>query len=421
MISAAWLLTGLAGAAVLAAGGPAFGQARADARTVAAPTVAPHGWDSLLDVTMRRMAGDAVAAGELASADALTRQANRWFGGMIEADGAARSDALGSGNGYREFEAGVAIGLWQPGERAAFSAEASARQALGQAQLATARLEAAGQLRGAYWDWRAASSELATAREQVALAAELTQATERLEGAGEVARLDLLRVREAEAAAQVVLASAEAGEARTRAVFAGLTGQAPSVLPEELPGALGATRHPTVREALAAAEALTREARRSRVAASPGWRVGADVRTERDARGLDGQTSTGVRISRPLGADPSASTQASRLEADATTARRRADAALVRIEAHRAEAAVRLAGARAALVPALARKAAADEALMLTERGWREGELSLTDYLRARAAANDAALAAVRAESTAIAAISSFNQAQGLLPTDARP
>jgi cobalt-zinc-cadmium efflux system outer membrane protein len=130
------------------------------------------------------------------------------------------------------------------------------------------------------------------------------------------------------------------------------------------------------------------------------------------------RTSTGVRVSRPLGRDPSASAVAAGLDAQANGARRQADAARLAVEAAQAEAAAALSAARATLVAAIARRAAAAEALALTERGWRQGELSFLELIRARTAAAEAGRGAAVARVAVDAAISSFNQAQGLLPQD---
>jgi cobalt-zinc-cadmium efflux system outer membrane protein len=239
--------------------------------------------------------------------------------------------------------------------------------------------------------------------------------------AGEQARLDLLQAQGAQAQAEAALASAEGRAAQALAQLAGLVGTVPATLPTEVPGALAIDDHPLVREALADSALLTGQATLARLQGTPGWRVGLDARSERDGRGLDTRTSSGVRISRPLGANPASNAEAATLDAQANAARRRAEAARLSVEAIRSEAVAGLSAARAAAAAAQTRQAALSEALGLTERGWREGELSFVELIRARAAAADASREAAVARVAADAALSTFNQAQGLLPQDTQP
>jgi cobalt-zinc-cadmium efflux system outer membrane protein len=399
----------------------------------AAPMLAPHAdareprgsetspaasWSGLIEQAMARGAVDAGALAVQAEAQGRRTAASLMIAGPVEAHTAARHDTLGSDTGYREVEAGLSVQLWRNGERAALREEAEALSVLAGAQLDVARLHVAGDVRAAWWSLAAASADASVAVEQIVLARDLVASTTRLVEAGEQARLDLLQAQAALAEAEAVSSLALGRVAQARAQLAGLIGAIPAALPSEQPGALPVEQHPRVRAALAEASQRLRQARLARVQSGPGWRVGLDVRSERDARGAEMRTSTGVRVSRPLGRDPSASAVAAGLDAQANGARRQADAARLAVEAAQAEAAAALSAARATLVAAIARRAAAAEALALTERGWRQGELSFLELIRARTAAAEAGRGAAVARVAVDAAISSFNQAQGLLPQD---
>lgn len=414
-----WLATAgapLAASLVALTAMPGAGAAQTPPTSLASPATGT--WTDLVEAAVNRRAASAEARALQAEAAARRTTADRRLAGPIEADGAVRQDMLGSGTGYHELEGGISAPLWREGERAAVRGEADGLAALADARLSVARLAVAGEVRTAWWALASAQADLQVAREQVGLARELSASTLRLVEAGEQARLDLLQAQAAQAQAESTLAHAEGQAAQALAQLAGLVGTVPAALPLEAPGALAVEDHPLVREALAEAARLTRLAALVRVQGTPGWRVGIDARSERDGRGLEARTSTGVRISRPLGANPASNAEAATLDAQASAARRRAEAAKLSVEAARNEAAAGLTAARAAATAALARRSALEEALTLTERGWREGELSFLELIRARGAfagaARDAAVAVVAVG----AALSTFNQAQGLLPQD---
>jgi hypothetical protein len=94
----------------------------------------------------------------------------------------------------------------------------------------------------------------------------------------------------------------------------------------------------------------------------------------------------------------------------------RAEAQKRAIETARNEAVARLAGARSAQLSAQIRREAASEALALTLKGRAEGELSFFEELRARGLLSDAQRADALARVEIGAAVSQFNQTQGLLP-----
>jgi outer membrane protein, heavy metal efflux system len=396
--------------------GSAFAQA-----PTAPASAQQSGWSALVDSAMQRRAGDTDAVALRSASDARGALADRPFAGPLEADAEARQDAIGSDTGYREIEAGLSVPLWRRGERAALRGQAVAGLALAEAQLAVARLELAREIRTAWWALAKASADVRVAREQMGLAQSLVTTSQRLEAAGEQARLDVLQAEAALAVMAQDLAQAIGQEAQARAQLIGLVGFVPTDLQAEVAGAVPIDDHPMVRAVLAEADHLARKARFARLQAAPAWRVGLDVRSERDGRGAENRTSTGVRISRPLGSDPSARVDATGLEANAIAARKQADAARITIETARADAAAGLSAARAMLSAQEARRLASAEALSLTERGWREGELSFLELLRARASAAEATRAATSARVAVDAAISTFNQAQGLLPQDQTP
>jgi outer membrane protein, heavy metal efflux system len=391
-------------------------QASAAPITVGTIQTGPATWASLVDAAFARTAAGAESEAASKAAQAQATLAQRSLPGTFEVDGALRQDVIGSGKGYREVEAGVTTSLWRRGEREGLRSQSSGLVALAARQSEVAKLDVAGQVRTAWWAYERATAEVGVLAEQVRLNQDLANNIERLVTAGVMARLDLLQTQAANAEIKSRLALAEGTKAQARATLEGLVGAVPSNLPIEVPGALEADNHPSVLTLRAEAETLDKQARFVRLQAGPAWRVGLDVRAERGLSGDNTLTSTGVRVARPFGATPSGGVEATGLQARATAALARAEAQKQAIETARNEAIARVAGARSAQLSAQIRRDAASEALALTLKGRAEGELSFFEELRARGLLADAQRADALARVEIGAAMSQFNQAQGLLP-----
>lgn len=394
----------------------ALAQASAAPVGVSASHTSQMAWATLVDTAFARTAAGADAEAARKAGQAQAALAQRTLPGTFEVDGALRQDEIGSGKGYREVEAGVTTSLWRRGEREGLRGQSSDLMALAARQSDVAKLEVAGQVRAAWWAYERAKAEVGVLTEQVRLNQDLANNIERLVTVGEMARLDLLQTQAANAEVSSRLAIAQSVQAQARAALEGLVGTIPNDLPIEAPGALEADKHPSVLALLAEAETLDKKARLVRLQAAPAWRVGLDVRAERGLSGDTTLTSTGVRVSRPFGATPSGGAEATALQARATAALARAEAQKRAIETARNEAVARLAGARSAQLSAQIRRDAASEALALTLKGRAEGELSFFEELRARGLLSDAQRADALARVEIGAAVSQFNQTQGLLP-----
>ncbi len=88
----------------------------------------------------------------------------------------------------------------------------------------------------------------------------------------------------------------------------------------------------------------------------------------------------------------------------------------LRLVAEQRAARARLDATTRSLDQARSRRDALAEALSLTERGRREGEIGFIEALRARQALSEAERDLAAAKVARFAAISSFNQAMGVLP-----
>ena len=389
--------------------------ARAQQAPAAQQTTSASSWRAALDQCIARLGLEEIATAQNNEVRASEARANRRFAGPLEADGGLRQDALGSGRGYYEAEVGLIAPLWRRGERALLREQAASRGNTARFTRAVVALEAAGDLRDAYWAYALARETAAIDADQALRAADVVAQVKRLSDGGEMSRLEL-RQAEIAAANAAQVATGAAGEATSaRLAFEVLAGQNVANLPQEIEGR-DTSNHPRLALAQAQASQIRNEARLMSASANPRWRVGVDVRAERGIRGEDLGVSTGVRAAIPLGPDYSARAQAAAVLTEAT----RADIALRRtqlnIDLKIAQSRNQLWTARTRLSQAETAAIAAQDALMLSERGRREGELSFLEELRARSLAADAARTSAQARVAVSAAISDLNQAMGLLP-----
>ncbi len=322
-----------------------------------------------------------------------------------------------SDEGLSEQEASVSAGLRWPGEGRAGRLAADRAGDLAAATLDEARLQVAGEVRSAWWALAAAQAALAVEQEQVRIADQERSAVARLVTAGVQARRDLLLAEAEGAAVRGRLVAAEAEAATARANYEAVAGPAPVRFSPEAQAAVASVEeHPVVRAArarAAAAEAradLLRFAARGRLEG----RVGAR-RERRDAQGgFENALLVGIGV--PIGRDHTAAAEGAGARSEAIRASADVARLQTRIVAEQAAGAGRAAVSRRAVQEAEARRDALAEALALTERGRREGEIGFVEVLRARQAlgAADRDLAAARV--AASAAISNYNQALGVLP-----
>lgn len=118
------------------------------------------------------------AAGEGAwqqAAQARQETAGSWVAGPMALEASTKTDRFNNRNGQREYEVGVAIPLWMPGERASSARWADAESLALSSRMLAAKLRTAGQVRQAWWAWQRAQAELVAAQDRTRSADELAQ------------------------------------------------------------------------------------------------------------------------------------------------------------------------------------------------------------------------------------------------------
>lgn len=340
------------------------------------------------------------------------------FPGAAKIGLAQQTDRWNDNLGNEESEIGISVPLWLPGQKAARMAVAEADGEENQRSMAATRLAVAGELRTALWTLYLAQSEAAVAAERLDAAVKLEADVARRVKVGEIARSDLLLVKQETSSARAAAAEAKARVVRSAQRYRVLTGseQLPDNPQESVMVAAAEDIHPRLAAGQAVADRaragmkLARESRRD----APS--VGVQYRRERDAAGAIPRDSVTLAISIPFAAEVRnapllASANTALIQADAQYQRLLAD-----VEAEVREAEAQLDAARIGAELAVDREQAAAERLTLMRRSFELGETALVELLRAQSQATEARIELGRSRARLSAAQANLNQARGITP-----
>lgn len=322
----------------------------------------------------------------------------------------------------RENEVGVALPLWQPGQRDARSAAASAERQLADAQTQAARLRLAGQLREAAWRWSAAQAEATAAEAQVQYLQRLADDVQRRVASGDLARADTLAAR-----AELLDAQSLMGEVRQKLQGAqiqwrnltGLEAMPKLAVPFTAPAWLDAEvgeEHPERRLAAQAVERARKRVDVVNTSRRDAPELLLRYRAESMGAGQADQRSVAIGVRIPLGTEGrNAPLQAAALGelavAETTEWRLRerleADLGLARSAVRNADRQLATVRDRAALLR---------ERTQLIDASFQAGETPLPELLRAAHAAAQADAALARQQAALGLAQAQLQQTLGLLP-----
>lgn len=340
------------------------------------------------------------------------------FPGAAKIGLAQQTDRWNDNLGNEESEIGISVPLWLPGQKAARMAVAEADGDESQRSIAATRLAVAGELRTALWTLYLAQSEAEVAVERLEAAARLEADVTRRVEVGEIARSDLLLVKQETSSARAAVAEAKARVVRSTQRYRVLTGS--DRLPDNPQESVVAAAADTIHPRLAAGQAIADRARAGMKLAQESRRdapsIGVQYRRERDAAGAIPRDSVTLAISIPFAAEVRnapliASANTALIQADAQYQRLLAD-----VEAEVREAEAQLDSARIGAELAVDREQAAAERLTLLRRAFELGETALVELLRAQTQAIEARIDLGRSRTRLSAAQANLNQAQGITP-----
>lgn len=360
-----------------------------------------------------------------AAADARRDAAGNWLVAAPSLAMSAKSDRANSNNGSREYDVGVGLPLWLPGERSGAQALAEAESDALNSRLRAAQLRVAAAVRDAWWSAAQASVELEVAAARLKNAEQLSGDVARRVKAGDLSRADQHQAEGATAAALALLAEVRSAQVATAQQLRSLLGQRAQVplepVGERLPSMsanvpLDEATHPMLREIADRAEAA-RKAKalaRTQTRANPLLTLAGTRERGQFGETYDNSLTVGVRI--PFGAD-------NRQRARIVTAEAEAVEAEAQLEFEREQVFAGVDAARARADAAAAQLAAAEQRARLAretrgfyEKSFRLGESDLPTRLRIELESYEAERQYAKSRVIAAQSISQLRQALGLLP-----
>jgi outer membrane protein, heavy metal efflux system len=388
---------------------------------LAAPTAlsqpGPAGLKTAVEAAWQRSPPVRTLEARRAEMEAGRDAAASWVAGSPSLGLAQRSDRWTDRNGVRETEVSVSAPVWLPGQVSARRHQAQIGVDNLEAQIASAQLTIAGEVRERLWTVVAARETLAEAKSHQQHLEATTDEVMRRVKVGDLARTDgMLAQQEVLAGkAAVVDAQVKLHEALSR--YTTLTGlpDIPVAEPERIPGETLA-QHPrthAARTAVQHAQASMAVVNKTR---SEPPTVGIAMRRERDGATSESASSVAFAVQIPIGTnarnrplETAARTQLETATAEAAQAEAmlQADIDLARQQLLASEQSYEAASSRAVL---------AREHAQLIEKAFRFGERGLADMLRARTVIHEADVAE-RLQRVAVGlAHARLNQALGILP-----
>lgn len=356
-----------------------------------------------------------------AAAEARRDAAGNWLVAAPSLELSAKSDRANRNEGVREYDVGVGLPLWLPGERGSARALADAERDVVDSRLQAAQLRLAAGLRDAWWNASLAGVEAEVAEARLKNAEQLAADVARRARAGDLSRADQHQADGAVATAQALLAEARSAQAmavqKLRALLGTPVRTPEAAAAERMPApATEAAAHPALREIADRAEA----ARKAKALAQTQTRANPQLTLattrERSAYGdaFDQSITVGVRI--PFGADNRQRARIVTAEAEAVEAEAQLDYEREQVLAGIEAARVRVDAAQTQLGAAERRARLARETRGFFEKSFRYGESDLPTRLRVELEAYEAERQYARSRIVAAMAVSQYRQALGLLP-----
>jgi cobalt-zinc-cadmium efflux system outer membrane protein len=405
-----------------------LGLAASGAWAQAAPPASPA-------VTTLRQAFDAAWARQpeaqsldmrQAAAQARRESADSWSAEPPAIEVSGKTDQLHRNDGSREYEIGLAVPLWLPGERASTAALADAEVRASTSRTLAAQLRTAAAVRAAYWDWQRARIDILVARERLASARELAADVSKRVRAGDLARADQHQADGALATAEASLAEARGALAGAEQQLRALTGMTPALAAEGLPVAEAEPApaapsspdagHPSVAELRDRAELAQRSMTLAGIQGRANPELSLATTRERGASGESWQQTVTLGVRIPFGFDARNRARVASASAEAIEAEAQLRMERERLTAEVNTARVRVESARTLVASAERRAQLARESRGFFQKAFRLGETDLPTRLRIELEAAEAERQVARTRIELAAAVSALRQAVGLLP-----
>ena len=353
-----------------------------------------------------------------AESEAQTVAANSLLPGAPAVILSHRGDQLTNNAGLTEWEAGIALPLWLPGQRDARQSQALVGKSGLEASIRALRLKLVGELREAIWQVHQTQTQIELDEARVQTAKKLAEDVAKRVRAGELAKTDLNLAQNEWRTAQAAALLSRTQLLHALQAYSTLTGMtalpddsAESAQPKPLPD-----DHPLLeaaRQAIATAQAQVRLAGESR-RDNPELELG--MRRERSSLNDPYADSVIVALRLPLSTDARNLPLISAAQTGLANAQSEFNRTRLTLEFKLQQAEQSLQAAGQLLELAQQQRTAAQENLGLIQKSFDLGETDLFTLLRARAATFEAGQACMQQEIALALARARLNQAQGILP-----
>ena len=329
-----------------------------------------------------------------------------------------RSDQFNNNAGKREWEAGVALPIWLPGQREARQRQVQVGKAGLESNIRALRLKLAGELREVIWLVRQAELQVQLDQMRAKTAKTLADDIAKRVHAGELAKTDLNLAQNEWRTAQAGVLQSSSRYLQAQQSYAILTGM--TALPDDMsenrqPKTL-LDDHPLLEEARQAIEAAQAQVRVASESRRDNPEVELSTRRERGNLNDSYASTVALSVRLPFATDARNLPQTSAAQTALTRAQSEYNHTRLTLEYQRQQADQALQVADQLLDLARQQRAAARENLDLIQKSFNLGESDLFMLLRTRAAFFEAEQSYNQQEILQALARARLNQAQGVLP-----
>ena len=329
-----------------------------------------------------------------------------------------QNDTIASNRGEREWEAEFEMPVWLPGQRAAREAIAhDAAAGLIDAR-ETLRLQVAGMVRDALWDFSMMAHQATLAKKRYETALALFNDVEKRVKAGDLARTDAMLAQNEAYQAETALLRAEAEVKHAQFRYKLLTGLSvvPANFSEAQSQAILADRHPALKDAASKVKVADDERNLVMVEKRENPSLMLNARSQRGAFDNQSNETVGFKVRIPLDTDVRSAPLLA--NAEMNYAKNQAEAQHLRLMLEGAfhEAEHNLEVTRAELEITTKQHANAQENLRLAKKAFALGETDLVNLLRVQALAYEAERAMKQRQIQLQWDTAHYNQAVGEMP-----
>ena len=329
-----------------------------------------------------------------------------------------RGGPLNNNAGGLEWEAGIALPIWLPGQRDAQQRQAQVGKDGLEASIRALRLALAGELREAIWQVRLAQAQVQLDQERHQSAKKLEEDVARRAQAGELAKTDLNLAQNERRAAQAAILQSDNRLFQAQQAYAIITGitdlpddAAEYAQPKPLPD-----EHPMLESARLAIQLAQAQVRLASNSRRDNPELELSTRRERGSQDEPYSSSVAISLRLPLSTDARNLPLIRAAQTALTGAQSEYNRTRFTLEYGLQQAERELQAADQLLDLARQQRVAALENLELIQKSFSVGETDLFTMLRTRAAAFEAGQVYKQQEIAQALARARLNQAQGTLP-----